>query len=109
MLALGDRADMIPLLSNCSRVTFQNEQSQERWHMSFLQSEIRSANVLIEAYARRWVLITGLMLFFANVSTTVRGTEANVPSNENLQLLSNFFENEVTTGKISGAVILIQQ
>jgi len=77
--------------------------------MSFLRSEIRSANVSIEAYARRWVLITGLMLYFANVSTTVRGAEANAPSNEKLQLLSNFFENEVTTGKISGAVVLIQQ
>jgi hypothetical protein len=74
------------------RIAFQNELSQERWHMSFLRSEIRSANVSIEAYARRWVLITGLTLYFANVSTTVRGAEANVPSNEKLQLLPNFFE-----------------
>jgi CubicO group peptidase (beta-lactamase class C family) len=70
---------------------------------------MRSANVSIEAYARRCVLITGLTLYFANVSTIVRGAEANAPSNEKLQLLSNFFENEVTTGKISGAVVLIQQ
>ena len=77
--------------------------------MSFLRSEIRSANALIKAHARRWVLITGWMLYFANVSTTVRGAEANVPSNEKLQLLSNFFENEVTAGKIAGAVVLIQQ
>src|SRR5215471_6105443 len=109
MLPFGDKANMLPLLSNCTGVTFQNELSQERWHMSLLRSEIRSANVSIGAYARRWVLICGLTLYFANVSTTVRGAEANVPSTEKLQLLTNFFENEVTTGKIPGAVVLIQQ
>ena len=60
-------------------------------------------------YARRYALIAGLILYSVNVGTTAFGAEANVPSAEKLQLLSDFFENEVATGKISGAVVLIQQ
>jgi CubicO group peptidase (beta-lactamase class C family) len=77
--------------------------------MSPLRLEIRSANVSVVAHARRWALIAGLVLCFANASTMTGGTEANVPSTEKFQFLSDFFENEVTTGKISGAVVLIQQ
>ena len=58
---------------------------------------------------RRSALIIGLMLCSLNTSTTVRAAEANAPSAEKLQVLSHFFENEVATGKISGAVVLIQQ
>ena len=54
-------------------------------------------------------LIAGLLLYCVNVSTTARGVEASAPSAEKLQLLSDFFENEVATGDISGAVVLIQQ
>jgi CubicO group peptidase (beta-lactamase class C family) len=60
-------------------------------------------------HASRWALIASLMLYSADVSTTACGAEANVPSADELQLLSDFFENEVATGKISGAVALIQQ
>jgi len=60
-------------------------------------------------YVRRWSLIAGLMLCSAHVSTKACGAEANVPSAEKLRLLGDFFENEVATGKISGAVVLIQQ
>jgi len=60
-------------------------------------------------YAGRWALIAGLLLYFLNVSTTACGAEANVPSAEKLQLLSDFFENKVATRAISGAVVLIQQ
>ena len=62
-----------------------------------------------KAYARRCALIAALMLYCVNVSTTACGAEANAPSAEKLQLLSAFFESEVATGKISGAVILVQQ
>lgn len=60
-------------------------------------------------YARRWALIAGLILYSVNLGTTACGAGANVPSAEKLQLLSDFFDNEVATGKISGAVVLIQQ
>ena len=60
-------------------------------------------------YGRRWALIAALMLYSVNVSTTAVGAEANVPSTEKLQLLSNFFDNEVAAGNISGAIVLIQQ
>ncbi|MGA9332555.1 MAG: serine hydrolase domain-containing protein, partial [Bradyrhizobium sp.] len=49
------------------------------------------------------------MLCSLNTSTTVSAAEANAPSAEKLQVLSHFFENEVATGKISGAVVLIQR
>jgi CubicO group peptidase (beta-lactamase class C family) len=54
-------------------------------------------------------LIAGLMLYSMSLSTTASGAEANVPPAEKLQLLGDFFENAVATGKISGAVVLIQQ
>lgn len=57
----------------------------------------------------RWAPTIGLLLCSLSVSTAVRGAEANAPSAEKLQVLSHFFENEVATGKISGAVVLIQQ
>lgn len=60
-------------------------------------------------YARRWALIAGFILYSVNLGTTACGAGANVPSAEKLQLLSDFFDNEVATGKISGAVVLIQQ
>ncbi|MGA8901646.1 MAG: serine hydrolase domain-containing protein [Bradyrhizobium sp.] len=49
------------------------------------------------------------MLYSLNVSTTASAAEANAPSAEKLQVLGDFFENKVATGKISGAVVLIQQ
>jgi CubicO group peptidase (beta-lactamase class C family) len=79
--------------------------------------DIRGADVFGQAkaevarsrYAVRWALITGLMLYSVNVSTTAGAAEANGPSAEKLQLLTDFFTNEVATGKISGAVVLIRQ
>jgi hypothetical protein len=52
--------------------------------------------------ALRWALIAGLVLYSVNASTTACGAEANAPSAEKLQLLSDFFENEVAMRKISG-------
>ena len=60
-------------------------------------------------HARHWALIAGLMLYGVSVSTTACGADATVPSAEKLQLLGDFFANEVATAKISGAVVLIQQ
>jgi CubicO group peptidase (beta-lactamase class C family) len=60
-------------------------------------------------YAKRWVLIAGLMLYFVNACAPACGAETNAPSAEKLKLLSEFFESEVVTGKISGAVVLVQQ
>ena len=61
------------------------------------------------AYARRSALIVGLVLLFVNGSTTASGAEANAPAAEKLELLTDFFENEVATGRLPGAVVLIQQ
>jgi CubicO group peptidase (beta-lactamase class C family) len=77
--------------------------------MSLLRPEIRRAAVSSIAYAKRWVLLAGLMLHFVNVSSVASAAEANAPSTSKLQLISDFFENEVATGKISGAIVLIQQ
>jgi CubicO group peptidase (beta-lactamase class C family) len=60
-------------------------------------------------YAKRWVLIAGLMLYFVNACAPACGAETNAPSAEKLKLLNDFFESEVVAGKISGAVVLIQQ
>jgi CubicO group peptidase (beta-lactamase class C family) len=57
----------------------------------------------------RWLLVVVVMLCLAPGSATVRAVEANAPSMEKLQHLGAFFENEVATGKISGAIVLIQQ
>ena len=77
--------------------------------MSLFRSETRSPNASVKTYVWRWLLMAGLMLYCMNVSTADCGAEANAPSAEKLQRLSDFFENEVATGKISGAVVLIQQ
>jgi CubicO group peptidase (beta-lactamase class C family) len=60
-------------------------------------------------YAKRLTLIAGLMLYFVNACVPACGAETKAPSAEKLKLLSDFFESEVVAGKISGAVVLIQQ
>src|SRR6516225_6979461 len=56
-----------------------------------------------------WLLITMIGGFVAlmNSSATIQAAEASAP--EKLQLLTDFFENEIATGRLPGAVILIQQ
>ena len=76
--------------------------------MSLLRSEVRNANALVGA--RAWALIVGLILYLANGSATVIGAEAIAPpSTEKLQLLTDFFQNEVASGKLPGAIVLVQQ
>jgi len=87
----------------------QDRLRQEGWPVPRRRSEIRDVNVSGAARAGRRALIAGLMLGFVNVSATAIAAEANAPSAEKLDLLSSFFANEVATGKISGAVVLIQQ
>jgi len=59
-------------------------------------------------YARRIALVV-LVAHFVNGSGTVDAAEAAAPAPEKLQSLTDFFDNEVATGKLPGAVILIQQ
>src|SRR5215475_12269396 len=57
--------------------------------------------------ARRSALVTILVARCALGSGSARATDAPAP--EKLQLMTDFFDNEVATGKLPGAVILIQQ
>ena len=77
--------------------------------MSLFRSEIRKANVSVRKYAGRLALIAGLTLCSVNVSTIAKAAEATVPSTDKFRPLGDFFDSEVATGKISGAVVLIQQ
>jgi len=56
--------------------------------------------------ARHIAMIAGF-LALANGSATIQAAEAPAP--EKLQLLTDFFENEIATGRLPGAVLLIQQ
>jgi len=77
--------------------------------MLLFRSEIRNANVSVRKYARRLALIAGFTIFPVNLGTTAQGAEATVPSIDKFEPVGDFFDNEVATGKISGAVVLIQQ
>jgi CubicO group peptidase (beta-lactamase class C family) len=59
---------------------------------------------------RRIVLVVLLSLAFcASMSIMAEAAEAPPPSPAKLQLLTKFFDNEVSAGRLPGAVILIQQ
>src|SRR6516225_5904959 len=59
--------------------------------------------------ARRSALVTILVARCALGSGSARATDAPAPAPEKLQLMTEFFDNEVATGKLPGAVVLIQQ
>src|SRR6516162_5094853 len=59
--------------------------------------------------ARRIALIAALVAYCANGSGTAGAADAPAPAPEKLQLMTEFFHDEVATGKLPGAVILIQQ
>jgi CubicO group peptidase (beta-lactamase class C family) len=59
--------------------------------------------------ARRVALVAALMTHLVNGSGTVYAADAPMPAPEKLQLLTDFFDNEVASGKLPGAVVLIQQ
>jgi len=77
--------------------------------MPLFRSATGNANVSVWECAKRWALIAGLMLFPMNFGTMAKGAEATVPSIDKFKPIGDFFENEVATGKISGAVVLIEQ
>ena len=79
---------------------------KERLTLMFGEADMRAS---ARASALAWAPIAGLMLCCVSFSTTAIAAEANAPAKEKLQLLSYFFEGEVTAGKISGAIVLIQQ
>jgi CubicO group peptidase (beta-lactamase class C family) len=59
--------------------------------------------------ARRIALVAALVANCANGSGTAGAADAPAPAPEKLQLITEFFDNEIATGKLPGAVILIQQ
>ena len=59
--------------------------------------------------ARRIVLVAFLVAHCANGSRTAGAADAPASAPEKLQLITEFFDNEVATGKLPGAVVLIQQ
>jgi CubicO group peptidase (beta-lactamase class C family) len=59
-----------------------------------------------------WARYSAMIVAFAtlvNVSAPVEAAEAPAPEPEKLQLITDFFETEVGTGRLPGAVVLIQQ
>jgi CubicO group peptidase (beta-lactamase class C family) len=66
-------------------------------------------NSMVARGARRIALVAALAAHFVNGSGAVDAAEAPAPAPEKLQSLTDFFDNEVATGRLPGAVILIQQ
>ena len=73
------------------------------------QGNARSASSSHIANVRRSALIVGLVLHFMNSGATVEAAEPPAPAPEKLQLITDFFNSEVATGRLPGAVVLIQQ
>jgi len=59
--------------------------------------------------ARHIALVAAFGTHFANGSAVAGRTDASAAIPEKLQLLTEFFDNEVAAGRLPGAVILIQQ
>jgi CubicO group peptidase (beta-lactamase class C family) len=59
-------------------------------------------------YARYIAIILGFAALL-NASGPIEAAEAPTPAPEKLQALTDFFDNEVGTGRLPGAVVLIQQ
>ena len=59
--------------------------------------------------ARRIACVVALVTHCANGSGTAGAADAPAPAPEKLQLITEFFDNEIATGKLPGAVVLIQQ
>src|SRR6516165_5009550 len=61
------------------------------------------------ASAQRLALVAALVAHCANGSRIAGAADAPAPAPEKLKLISAFFGNEIATGRLPGAVILIQQ
>jgi CubicO group peptidase (beta-lactamase class C family) len=59
--------------------------------------------------ARRIALVAAFVMYCASGSATAGAADAPAPAPEQLRRITEFFDNEVATGKLPGAVILIQQ
>src|SRR5689334_14658200 len=66
-------------------------------------------NFVAASSARCIVLIAALLAQCANGSGRALATEPPAPTPEKLQRITEFFEDEVSSGRLPGAVILIQQ
>jgi CubicO group peptidase (beta-lactamase class C family) len=66
-------------------------------------------NFVAASTARRIVLVVALVAQCANGSGRAFAADPLAPAPEKLQRITEFFENEVATGRLPGAVILIQQ
>src|SRR6516165_12574293 len=63
----------------------------------------------VAAPARRIACVVALVANCANGSGTAGAADAPAPAPEKLQLITEFFDNEIATGKLPGADVLIQQ
>jgi CubicO group peptidase (beta-lactamase class C family) len=66
-------------------------------------------NSMAAPIARRFAWVVALLALCANKSVTAGAADAPAPAPEKLQLITSFFDNEIATGKLPGAVVLIQQ
>ena len=66
-------------------------------------------NSVVAPRARRIAMVAAFVMHCANGSGTAGAADAPAPASEKLELITEFFDNEVATGKLPGAVILIQR
>jgi len=66
-------------------------------------------NSVAASSARRIAWVVALVAHCASGSGTAGAADAPAPAPEKLQLITEFFDNEIATGKLPGAVVLIQQ
>ena len=60
-------------------------------------------------HPRTWLAATVLAAIYTGWAGTARATDAAAPSPEKLERITEFFNNEIATGKLPGAIVLIQQ
>jgi CubicO group peptidase (beta-lactamase class C family) len=60
-------------------------------------------------HPRIWLTAAVLAAIYTGWAGTARTTDAAAPSPEKLERITEFFNNEIATGKLPGAIVLIQQ
>ena len=66
-------------------------------------------NSLATSSARRIAFVAALVVHCANGSGIAGAADAPAPAPGKLQFITKFFDNEIATGRLPGAVIMIQQ
>jgi CubicO group peptidase (beta-lactamase class C family) len=66
-------------------------------------------SVLATARSARTILAAASIVIWANAAGPGRAAAARAPSPDRLERITEFFNNEIATGKLPGAVVLIQQ